>query len=230
MAFFNRLPVPSSASSAALATLVAIACIGLTRPGAVVAELSPATSTALLEALADERKAEAYYQAVIERFGDVKPFTSIVAAERRHAQAIEKLCRKYAIDIPKAGAEKVDNVPTTVKEACAGAVAAEKSNIGLYDAFLAKVTEPDVRRTFEQLQRVSKNQHLPAFTRCAKGGGQGSGQANGRGAAANSEAGSCGECGMGAACGCSQASEAEKKARAAAGGGCGCAKRAAQGQ
>ena len=37
----------------------------------------------LLEALDDERKAEATYAAVIEKFGEVRPFINIIDAERR---------------------------------------------------------------------------------------------------------------------------------------------------
>jgi hypothetical protein len=214
----------SSVAKITAAALVALVGIGTAQPDPVHAELDPATSTAILDALADERKAEAYYQAVIDRFGEVKPFSNVIAAERRHAEAIEKLCTKYDVAIPAASTEKVADVPETVKDACAAAVEAEKRNIALYDDLLPKLTEPDVRQTFERLQTASKDHHLPAFTRCVEGGGHA-----GHGAAgAKSAAGSCGQCGMGGGCGCSRAPEYEKKARAAAGGGCGCAKRAAQ--
>ncbi len=213
----------SSVSKTALAAFIAVVGIGGAHPGPARAELSPATSTALLNALADERKAEAYYQAVIDRFGEVTPFSNVIAAERRHAEAIERLCTKYDVEIPAASTEKVGDVPATLKAACAAAIEAEKRNIALYDGLLTKLTKPDVRQTFERLQTASKDRHLPAFTRCAEGG-----EHTGHGAGAKQVAESCGQCGMGAACGCSQASESEKKARAAAGGGCGCAKRAAQ--
>lgn len=44
----------------------------------------------LREALEDERKAEATYMAVIEKFGPIRPFINIVFAENRHAMAVEK--------------------------------------------------------------------------------------------------------------------------------------------
>lgn len=213
----------SSVSSTALAVIIAVVGIGVGSAGSAHAELDPATSTAILDALADERKAEAYYQAVIDRFGEVTPFSNVIAAERRHADAIEKLCTKYDVEIPAASTEKVGEVPATLKEACTAAIEAEKRNIALYDDLLPKLTKPDVRQTFERLQTASKDRHLPAFTRCAEGA-----EHAGHGVGAKQVAKSCEECGMGAACGCSQASESEKKARAAAGGGCGCAKRAAQ--
>lgn len=54
----------------------------------------------LLEALDDERKAEATYAAVIRKFGEVRPFTNIIAAERRHSAAIERQMVRLGFPIP----------------------------------------------------------------------------------------------------------------------------------
>jgi len=63
--------------------------------------LDPATIDALKEALDDEYKARATYQAVIEKFGSVRPFSNIVEAEGRHAEALIRLFRKYGLSVPK---------------------------------------------------------------------------------------------------------------------------------
>ena len=157
----------SSAAKSVMAAFITIAGVGFPHPGAVGAKLDPVTSTAILDALADEREAEAYYQAVIDRFGEVKPFSNIVAAERRHAESLEKLCRKHDIDIPVASTENVPDVPETIREACAAAVEAEERNIELYDDLLANLSEHDVSQTFEYLQAASKDHHLPAFKSCS---------------------------------------------------------------
>ena len=60
-------------------------------------------------------------------------------------------------------------VEDSVTEACRGGVAAENKNIALYDDFLGFVSEADIREVFSQLQRASRENHLPAFTRCAEG-------------------------------------------------------------
>ena len=54
----------------------------------------------LLDALEDERKAEATYAAVIEKFGPVRPFSNIIEAEQRHAAALERQLARLGIDVP----------------------------------------------------------------------------------------------------------------------------------
>jgi hypothetical protein len=61
---------------------------------------SPKLKSLLLEALDDERKAEATYEAIIERFGPVRPFINIVGAETRHSSAIERQMRRVGMAAP----------------------------------------------------------------------------------------------------------------------------------
>ena len=49
----------------------------------------------LLDALDDERKAEASYAVVIDKFGPVRPFSNIIEAEQRHASALERQLRPW---------------------------------------------------------------------------------------------------------------------------------------
>lgn len=42
------------------------------------------TQAAMIDAIKDEYQARAFYSAVIEKFGPVRPFTNIVQAEDRH--------------------------------------------------------------------------------------------------------------------------------------------------
>jgi len=201
---------------------------GVVDPAVAKQELNPATRTALVDALADERKAEAFYQAVIDHFGAVMPFSKIVEAERRHAGELEQLCQKYGVEIPEHSTDEKPSVPDTLKAACQASIDAENRNIALYDDLMPKLEGQDVRQTFERLQAASRDRHLPAFTRCVENDGK---YQHGR--AGDSAPGGCGggeKCGMGGACGCGRASESEKKARAAGGGGCGCGKGAQQGK
>ena len=64
----------------------------------------------LSEALADEYRSRAMYQAVIDRFGSIRPFSNIVQAEGRHAQALLNLFsarardhRRGPVDAPHVG-------------------------------------------------------------------------------------------------------------------------------
>jgi rubrerythrin len=128
--------------------------------------------TVIGDALDDEYKAEATYAAVIARFGDVRPFINIVAAERRHAEALLGQCARLGF-VPRANrwAGRV-TAPATLREACAQAIAAEEENIALYDRLLPGITDRQARLVLERLQEASRDRHLPAFRRClARHGG-----------------------------------------------------------
>lgn len=128
---------------------------------------------ALMRALADEYNAEAFYAAVIETFGPVRPFSNIIEAERMHASALVDLMRGYGIDVPpndKLGAQAVEVEVATLKEACLMGVEAEILNRDLdaKDLMPAAAGYPDILRVFDGLQAASENNHLPAFQRCAQ--------------------------------------------------------------
>ena len=123
---------------------------------------------AVEEALRDELRGEAIYGRVLKDHGDVRPFSNVVRAERRHAAFLEDLlkARGLAVPAPPAGAE----VPgyASVKEACAAAVAFETTNVALYDRLLAAGPLPDdVKRAFDHNRMASLDHHKPAFERCA---------------------------------------------------------------
>ena len=145
-------------------------------------QLDDKTRQALLAALADERKAQAAYEAVLEKYGGARPFSNIVNAEKRHESFLLPLFEKYGVKVPENEFTKDEaQVPPTLAEACQSGVAGEKANIALYDEFLEFVGEPDIREAFVYLRDASKNNHLPAFERCAEGRGGGMGNRRGRG-------------------------------------------------
>jgi hypothetical protein len=128
--------------------------------------LPPATVQALQGALADERKAEALYLAVIRRHGDVRPFSNIVQAEARHQSALLCLLEAHGVPAPpNPYSTKPLESPATVREAALLAIRAEEENIALYDGWLATVQEPGIRATFERLRWASQERHLPALKR-----------------------------------------------------------------
>ena len=130
--------------------------------------LPDATRTALLEALADGRKAEATYAAVLAKFGPIEPFLGIVNAERRDQEALLNLFRSYKVEIPPNPYQGAPpSTPATLSEACAVGVKLEEASIAMYDRLLSQVREPDVRMVFRQIQEASRSHHLPAFRACA---------------------------------------------------------------
>lgn len=128
--------------------------------------LNSKTQQALKEALADEYKSRAFYQAVINKFGEVRPFSNIVMAEARHAAALEQLFIQYKVAIPPdAYANKIE-APGSLLTACQMSIVTEKENREMYDRFLAFIQEPDIRMVLERLRDASQQKHLPAFERC----------------------------------------------------------------
>lgn len=135
--------------------------------------------TVLVEALDDERKAEATYRAVIEKSGEVRPFINIIEAERRHSAAIERQMIRLGFAIPANQWQGKGMAPATLAEACSMAITAEVENIALYDRLLPAIADESVRHVLQNLQDASRDNHLPAFRRCLEreNGGDGSGGA-----------------------------------------------------
>jgi rubrerythrin len=120
----------------------------------------------LLDALEDERKAEATYAAVIEKFGPVRPFSNIIEAEQRHAAALERQLARLGIDVPPDPWTGKVAAPASLAQACESAVQGEIENIALYDRLIPMVDDPAARQVMENLQAASRERHLPAFKRC----------------------------------------------------------------
>ncbi len=124
---------------------------------------------ALLAALDDERRAEAYYGAVLDRFGQVRPFSQIINAERRHEAHVLTLMKNHGVDAPaNRWANEKPEVPSTLADAARQAVEFERQNVAMYDGFLEFVPAGDIRDTMAQMRKVSLERHIPAFEAAAK--------------------------------------------------------------
>jgi len=122
---------------------------------------------ALDATLNDEYKAEAIYQKVINKFGEVRPFINIINAEQKHSEALIDIYRKYDLAVPSN--DWYDKVPefNTILDACNAGVDAEIENAALYDELLSGVDNQDIIIVFTSLRDASINNHLPSFQRCA---------------------------------------------------------------
>jgi hypothetical protein len=143
--------------------------------------LSDRVKTAVEEALQDEyRGSEATYGSVLKAYGDLRPFSNVVRAERQHAAFLEDLLSARNLPLPKPREATVEaHGFASVKDACAAAVESETRNVALYDRLIAADSLPDeVRRAFEHNRMASRDHHKPAFERCA---GAAAAEATGRG-------------------------------------------------
>jgi hypothetical protein len=124
------------------------------------------TQQAMIEAINDEYHARAFYNAVIDKFGEIRPFSNIVHAEARHAERLSQLFNQYGLPIPEDSFAGKVEAPDTIKEACQMGVDGEIANVQMYDKFLNFVQEQDLKAVFTRLQEVSETRHKVAFERC----------------------------------------------------------------
>jgi hypothetical protein len=142
--------------------------------------LDEKTQQAMIDSINDEYHARAFYNAVIEKFGEVKPFTNIVKSENNHVNLWVNIFGRYNLPIPSDSFANNIKAPETLEEACKMAVEAEIANVKMYDNFLTFVEQPDLKIAFSRLREISQERHLPAFQRCEEPAGQGRGQGKGR--------------------------------------------------
>jgi hypothetical protein len=176
-----------------------------------------AAERALTQALAGpdgEYAAHAEYAAIIQKFGQVQPYASIIRSEECHIAALKRHFEMRGMALPEDPYAGSAQPPATLKEAAQAGVAAEERNVAMYEELLAQAKgQPDLERVFTHLQWASREHHLPAFKAavanggqlqpgefmCGMGGGQGRGGppawAGGRGCGYG-QAGCCGACGL----------------------------------
>jgi hypothetical protein len=149
----------------------------------------------LAAAIDDEYHARALYNAALDQFGDVRPFSNIVEAEQRHIDMLTKLYEKYGLELPEDSYPDADFTFASPVDAAEAALDAEQANAALYDELLADVADTDVITVFENLQWASRERHLPALENFLDNGGvcpgPGRGRGNGRGGGRGAGRGGC---------------------------------------
>ncbi len=130
--------------------------------------LSDAAKQALEAALADEYHAYAFYDAVIAKYGDKRPFIMIRRSEEQHISTLKALFEKYGIAIPENQLLGQVAASDTFQAACQVGVDAEIANASLYHDKLLPAAKDyaDITAVFTNLMNASQERHLPAFDRC----------------------------------------------------------------
>ncbi|MGE3888977.1 MAG: hypothetical protein AB7H81_21310 [Vicinamibacterales bacterium] len=125
-----------------------------------------ATIDSVSEALEDAYRARASCRKVIEAFGRVSPFISLLAAEERHVRALGALLDQLGAEVPPDTWPARVSAPDTLVEACAAASRAGLQQDALYQRLIPLVRHPASRRTLRRVARASYTRYLPAFRRC----------------------------------------------------------------
>jgi hypothetical protein len=137
-------------------------------PAAVPGEVPADVVDALVAGLTDEYNAYNTYQAIIDQFGTVRPFTAIQMSEAHHIEMLEFLFDRYSLDVPEVAPLADAPQFATLADACAAAVDIETANFELYDQWLTTVQNyPDMVHIFTMLRNASEMHHMPALEGCA---------------------------------------------------------------
>lgn len=122
----------------------------------------------LTYAIQDEYMAQAEYQAIMAKYGQVRPYTNITRSETSHIASLSTLFNTYNIALPVNDAASRVVLPSTLQASYTTGVQAEIANIAMYKSFLSQDLPADVELTFTKLLRASEN-HLKAYENKAAG-------------------------------------------------------------
>ena len=116
----------------------------------------------LTYAIEDEYAAHSEYEAIINEYGSVNPYSNIIRAESAHINALVTLFRTYGISVPADTGDEHAVIPSDLKAAASVGVQAEQYNISMYEKFLKENLPQDVKDAFISLRDASLS-HLAAF-------------------------------------------------------------------
>jgi len=102
------------------------------------------------------------YLAIIDKFGNQKPYSNIVSAEETHLSFLKELYVSYGLDFPVDNSADHIVIPTNLLEAAETGVQAEIDNIAMYELFLTYDLPSNVFKVFTELKNGSDS-HLLAF-------------------------------------------------------------------
>jgi hypothetical protein len=146
----------------------------------IVAEmkkLSPAAGTDAAiawEALTGpdgEYAAAASYQAVLDKFGQVEPYATILGAELKHIDALTRQLDRAGVTVPANPYLGNLEAPENLQLAAEAWAEGEILNVEMYDALLTQTTDSNLTRVLTNLRRSSQESHLPMFQLAVENGG-----------------------------------------------------------
>lgn len=163
--------------------------LGLAPAAAAQEQLSTAEVATLSRMRDEERMARDLYQAFIDAYGSVRPFSNIVYSEQRHYDAIGTMLDRFGVDDPSAGLPAgtyadaeiqalydswLAQGSASLKDAYAVGVELETADIADLEDAIDESGNASLDATYQNLLDASRN-HLSAFQRASSGGGMGGG-------------------------------------------------------
>ena len=118
-----------------------------------------------------EYAALASYQAVLDEYGQVEPYATILQAESRHADALIRQLERLGVDVPENPYLGEIAAPADLQTAAEAWAEGEILNVVLYDYLITQTDNSQLLKVLGNLRRASLESHLPAFQAAAENGG-----------------------------------------------------------
>jgi hypothetical protein len=118
-----------------------------------------------------EYAALASYQAVLDEYGQVEPYATILAAESRHADALIRQLERLGTEVPENPYLGQIEAPADLQSAAEAWAEGEILNVELYDYLLTQTDDSQLTKVLNNLRSASLDSHLPAFQAAAENGG-----------------------------------------------------------
>lgn len=118
-----------------------------------------------------EYAALASYQAVLDEYGVVEPYATIMAAEGRHADALIRQLQRLGVEVPSNPYLGLIAAPGDLKAAAEAWAEGEILNVEMYDNLLSQTEDSQIIKVLNNLRSASLDSHLPAFQLAAENGG-----------------------------------------------------------
>lgn len=139
-----------------------------------VAEADMSDVEVLWEALMGldgEYAAAASYQAVLDKYGQVEPYATILQAEIRHSDALTRQLQRLGVEVAANPYLGKITAPGDLKTAAEAWAEGEILNIAMYDDLISRTSDSQILKVLGNLRRASLESHLPAFQQAAENGG-----------------------------------------------------------
>lgn len=118
-----------------------------------------------------EYAALASYQAVLDEYGEVEPYATILQAESRHADALIRQLERLGVEVPENPYLGEIAAPADLQTAAEAWAEGEILNVELYDYLITQTDNSQILKVLGNLRRASLESHLPAFQAAAENGG-----------------------------------------------------------
>ena len=118
-----------------------------------------------------EYAALASYQAVLDEYGLVEPYATILNAESRHADALIRQLERLGLEVPENPYLGTIAAPGDLQSAAEAWAEGEILNIELYDYLITQTDDSQLLKVLNNLRSASLDSHLPAFQAAAENGG-----------------------------------------------------------